>query len=598
MGATRFAFTTCSAFLILSAGAALAGRGSAGSGPGGSTEGGGAPQPSTDLIDATLEAGVDTTVYGGSGLATFGMDVMFAGGAAGDFNRDGWQDLFILCGASGPDRLFINNGDGSFTDRAAEWGVALHHVGAGAAVGDYDNDGWLDVFITSFGPVESAPILGRHLLYRNTGAGQFVDMAQPAGVEVLMSSGDPNLPDGFGSAFGDYDLDGDLDLFVCGYTTASRFFRNNGDGTFTDVTTPAGIVNDRFRGFAPRFVDMNNDLYPELLVSADFRTSRYYVNNRDGTFTNYTATAGTGLDENGMGQTVADFNGDGLLDWFVTSIFGSELVRTGNKLYINQGNHTYTEVAAAAGVANGFWGWGAAAIDLNHDGLVDIVHTNGFDRSLPQYYIDPSRVFLNNGDGTFRDAAMEVGLQHTASGKGLIHVDVNNDGAQDVVILSYNDEMKLFLNNPPDTDANWMRVFLDTSHVKGLAPDGFGAMVYATVDGVTQMRPIDGGCNYLSQGELAAHFGFGAATVIDELRVRWPNGDETVIPAVPANRMLTIIAGVTPIPGDIDLDNRVDTTDLSSLLSRWGTSDPRTDVTGDGVVNSSDLARLLASWGT
>ena len=525
---------------------------------------------------------------------------MSGGAVVGDFNRDGWQDLFIVVSGVAPDLLFINNGDGSFSEQGAEWGVALAHRGTGAVVGDYNNDGWLDLFVTSWGPAEElAP--GHHLLYRNEGGVSFTEVAAAAGVNQTSSA----LADGLGAAFGDYDLDGDLDLFVCGWhenNLGNRLFRNNGDGTFTDVTATA-ILGDLsgMRGFTPRFADMDGDRYPELLVAADYGTSRYLVNTGNGGFVDETSAAGTGADSNGMGQTVADFDGDGLLDWYVTSIHNdSDPGQTGNMLYINQGGHVFLGDEGSsilAGVNDGGFGWGTVAVDLDHDLDVDLVETNGW--FVAQFVGELSKVFLNDGTGVFTEAARSVGLVHDLSGRGLMNVDYDNDGDQDLIFAASEGEVRVYRNNLVHTKAGWLRLLFDTTGHPQLAPDGFGTRVVATAGGVEQVGLLSGGCNYLSQSELTVHFGLGPATQIDELRVEWANGQVTTLADVPANQTLVLNP---PALGDLDGDGSIGTADLLALLAAWGPCPGPpgpcvADLDENGTVGTGDLLILLARWG-
>lgn len=521
---------------------------------------------------------------------------MFPGGAAGDFNRDGWQDLYVVMGGVQPDCLFINNGDGTFTNHAIEAGVAWKHIGAGASVGDYNNDGWLDIFVTSFGPTATEP--GNHRLYRNNGDGTFTDVAVAAGVNLTAR----NQPDGFGSAFGDYDLDGDLDLFVAGWIFQSggnRLFRNNGDGTFTDVTANLNFSLRETRGFSPRFTDMDGDRYPELLLAADYGTSKYFINNTNGTFTEATHAAHVGLDDNGMGNTTGDFNGDGLIDWYVTSIFAdSPNGPYGNKLYINQGNHVFTEIAHSVGIDDGGWGWGTSAIDLNHDGMIDIAETNGWTNF--QWQNERAYIFMNLGNLQFSSVASSVGMTHDGQGRGLMNFDYDNDGDEDIAIFSLGETLELFRNDLSGPNRNSLRLMFDTSARPDLAPDGFGTRVEVVVGGVTQTRYLDGGCNFLSQSELSTHFGVGAAETVDEVRVHWANGRTLVLNDVPVNQTLTVVA---PFPADIDQDGDVDIRDLAWALASSGRCkgdagyDARADIDGNGCVEISDLSELLMDYG-
>ncbi|MCB0192560.1 MAG: CRTAC1 family protein [Anaerolineae bacterium] len=462
---------------------------------------------------------------------------MMGGAVAGDFNNDGWQDLFAIGGGLEFDGLFINQGDGTFENKAEAAGMAELHVGSGAAVGDYNGDGWLDIYVTSFGPLGfMGP--GQNRLYRNNGDLTFTDVAEEAGVNQTS----PTMADGFGAAFGDYDLDGDLDLFVTGWRKDShgnRLFQNNGDGTFADVTTQAGIIDNGIRGFSPCFADMNGDRNPELLLVADFGTSRYFVNNGDGSFTESGKQLGAGMEWSGMGSTVGDFNNDGRLDWYATAIFDNEYSGRGdgNKLYFNQGKK-FIEAAETTGVNDGGWGWGAIAVDLNHDGLLDLVETNGWE-DLPAYRNEPSKLWLNHGT-MFEEVAQATGFDHALDGRGLLNFDYDNDGDQDMVVTTLNESLFLYRNDLNGSGTNWLRVFLNTSAHKHLAPNGFGSRVRITIDDKTYYRDIVGCDNYLSQSELSAHFGLGDAQLIDELRIEWPDGSVTTRTGIEVNQTLTI----------------------------------------------------------
>ncbi len=467
--------------------------------------------------------------------------MMMVGAAAADFNNDGWVDLFAIGGGIEADALFINQGDSTFKDMSETAGLAERHVGAGAAVGDYNNDGWLDIYVTSFGRLGFMEP-GGNRLYRNNGDGTFTNVAREAGVNVTSAE----LEDGMGASFGDYDLDGDLDLFVTGWREESRgnrLFQNNGDGTFTDVTDPAGIIDHGIRGFSPCFADMDDDYYPELLLVADFGTSQYYVNNGDGTFMEHTQDSAVGKEWSGMGSTVGDFNNDGRLDWYATAIHDAddEGRGDGNKLYYNQGGQKFKEVSQAAGVDDGGWGWGAVAVDLNHDGWLDLVETNGW-ADLLSYTGEASRLWLSNGDNTFSEVSRAVGFEHVADGRGLLNFDYDNDGDQDIVVTAVNDSLQLYRNELNNPQTNWLRVLLDTSARPNVAPNGLGSKVSARVGDQTFYRYILACPHYLTQSELTAHFGLGSGAMVDELRIEWPDGSVTTMENVPVNQTITVSA--------------------------------------------------------
>ncbi len=554
--------------------------------------------------DRTRESGL-VAVHATSGFTNFQYA---GGGAVGDFNRDGWSDLFVISGGVGsvPDFLFINQGDGTFRECGAEWGLTAVHRGKSACVGDFDGDGWPDLYVTSAGPVGiNAP--GHHKLYRNNGNGTFSNVAASAGVAFA----DPSAESAWTATFGDYDLDGDLDLFVGGFAgapsnTEQRLFRNNGNGTFTDVTASIGL----FAGVGPiaclsaRFADMDGDRYPELLLGGDFKGagyigSRYFRNNRNGTFTDATVASKTGAEENGMGQTIGDFDNDGAIDWYVTSIYFPP-AWTGNKLYRNLGGGIFLERGAAAGVHQGGYGWGALGVDVNHDGWEDIVETNGDAAPGSSFYDDPSYLWINNGDGTFTDRAAESGFVYSIKGRALLRLDADNDGDQDLVICRNNGALTFFRNDlPAGPTAHWLRIQLSRGASTAVAPDGIGARIAArsTVaeTTTTRTRLIDAGVGYAGTSELSAHVGLGAASVVDELTITWPDGTIQTFANVAADQTLTVAYPAPTCAADLDGDGAVGAADLATLLGAWNGAEGELD--GDGLTGAADLAFLLGAWG-
>lgn len=552
------------------------------------------------FTDVTSPAGV-TAVHGpGPNFASGIQDITSMGGgvAVGDFDNDGWQDIYFVSGGAQPDSLFMNEGDGTFIDRAADAGVGRPHMGTGAAAGDFDGDGWLDIFVTSLGFSDEFPTVGRHILWHNNGDLTFTDVAVSAGVNLAS----PTVPDGLGAAFGDYDLDGDLDLYVASwifFSDGNRLFRNEGDGTFTDVTVSAGVHELGIRGFAPRFADMDGDRWPELLVSADFGTSRYYVNNRDGTFTEATQASGTGLDGNGMGQCVGDFDGNGLLDWYVTSIHSlnsgaADIPGTGNMLYLNDGEHSYTEVSVPAGVNDGGWGWGTVAVDVNNDGLLDIAETNGFKQyngdGIQEWRDERCYLWLNDGTGTFVESGVPAGFVDNGPGRGLATLDFDRDGDQDLVLVVNKGRFKLYRNDLPAGATRYLRVVLDSSASPYLAPNGIGARVSVRSGGAVLVRTIDSGSAYLATSELVAHFGLRALEHHVDLRVEWPGGRDTYVTQVEGNQELV----VRFCPGDWNGYNGVTSDDFIDFRHDWLAGDA--DFNGDGATDVQDFLEFEAAY--
>jgi len=482
---------------------------------------------------------------------------MHGGVTAADFDGDGWPDLFVTGGGGIEDRLFMNQGDGTFVDEAALWGLTDMYRSNGTTACDYDNDGDQDLFVTSHGDLPGAPHPDAHRLYQNNGDRTFTNVSAAAGVQTTTT-----VPDGYGAACGDYDLDGDLDLFVGGWHdnqagnfTGTRLFMNNGDATFTDVTVSSGVAINTTQGFGAIFADMDGDRYPELLIAGDFGTTRYFVNDRDGTFSiQPVLSPGSDKVHNGMGTTLADFNRDGKMDWFVTAIWPAWMDDgpPGNRLYMNDssgvGDHEIRGLTVDSGVNDGGWGWGASAIDFNHDGWVDIVHTNGW-RRCPDpvtgecFMDEPTYLFMNNTDETFTEVGEFYGIENNLQGRGLATLDYDRDGDMDIAIVSNAEPLALFRNDLSGSSINWLEFRLDTSDVEALAPNGYGANIAVTgTGGATQSYRMNGGANYLGRSELIAHFGVGDATVLPEVVITWPSGFRTVLEDVAANQLIDIVA--------------------------------------------------------
>ena len=475
--------------------------------------------------------------------------VSVGGVAVGDYDDDGWLDLYIAQGDTGSNLLYRNQsqaGTYAFENFSGTAGVAmaLDSKTAGPTFADYDGDGDEDLFV---GGVEDEPFK----VFSNNGDGTFADVTTASGLSAIERENNVS------SAFGDFDQDGDLDLFVAHWTfsigelptgSTQHLWRNNGDGTFTDVSeaTFVGDLLIEAAGndftFTPNFADIDNDADLDLLVVADNGTSQVLLNNGDQGGGLYTFSKVTDenviTDEAGMGASVADFDNDGDLDWFVSSISeDGSTTRTGNRFYENTGNGIFADTTSDAGVRAGYWGWASCAADFNNDGHLDIFHVNGISMGGGAVYLDdPSRLFVANGDGTFTEYSDPLGLVDQKQGRGVVCFDGDQDGDIDIFIANNGDTPSLFRNDGGNS-LNHVNVRLD-----GIAPNtsAIGARVYVSSGGVTQMREVSAGSNYVSQNPTEQHFGLNSTDTVDDIRIVWPDQTETSRMGIAANQRIRV----------------------------------------------------------
>ena len=523
---------------------------------------------------------------------------MIGGAVAEDFDRDGWVDLFVLRGGEAPSLLYMNQRDGTFTEEAKARGADLRtKLGAAAAAADYDNDGDIDIVVAN----HSAP----HYLLINDGTGQFtVDdtmLTQPQTFATSPSWGDVNNDGLLELVLGEWNL-----IQAQDYEAAAKFETFDSEASTawepqdpppptswqpeeplvrpnpligTDNLVPLFMYRNTGQGrlelyefrmkraidlwvFAPRFADLNGDGLTDLAVVADFGMSRLYLNAGDGMFEVAADTTDTFTEENGMGFTIGDYDNDGDLDWFVSSIFGQTDVGnpdrggTGNRLYRNDAGMAFADVTSEAGVRDGNWGWAASFGDLDNDGDLDLYHVNGWiqherEGDPAEFNDQPARLFENLGDGSFEEVAEDVGAGDRGQGRGVILFDFDNDGDLDIFITNNHEYVvngtspirnpgaPTLLRNDTLNGNHWLKVTLEG--IPPLHRDGIGSRVYVTTGDVTQMRELHASTNYLTQepGRIA-HFGVGAATIIDEIRVVWVNGEVNILTDVPADQHLSI----------------------------------------------------------
>jgi len=478
---------------------------------------------------------------------------MSGGAAAADVDGDGLVDLFATS-LDSPCVLYRNRGDGTFEEIGAAAGVAAAAKANGAAFADIDNDGDEDLYVTTQG-------LKRHYLFVNDGTGHFTER----GVERGAALWNGFVHEGTSIAFGDYDRDGWLDIHVNEWLPVTqgtnqsnvRLLHNVGGGQFADVTDTAGVVipTNGAMGvttFTSSFSDLDDDGWPDLAIAADFGTSRLFWNQKNGTFVEGTTAAGVGTDENGMGSAIGDYDGDGLLDWFVTSIYDpTDTCKNcdcswkggGNRLYKNAGGRKFTDATDLAGVRNDFWGWGASFFDYDGDGDLDLIATNGyvFPRAAceDQFNDTPMRLWRNDG-ANMTEVGQAAGLAAHQSGKGMVLLDYDGDGDQDVFVAENGTTPRLYRNDGGNA-SGWLRVRLvGTSSPRD--PLGARVTVRASAAGPAMVRELRGGASFLSSDEPALFFGLGQTTGnVAEVRIRWPrSGSEQVLTDVARNKTLTV----------------------------------------------------------
>ena len=512
--------------------------------------------------DVTARAGITFVHQSAATPDKYMMETFGSGVAWIDIDNDGFQDLFFVNGAPGASNvLYRNNRNGTFSNVTGQSGTAGTSAKAyktGVAVGDYDNDGLLDLFVTAY---------GLDILYRNLGNGKFADATATAGV-----AGGPTEWS-TSAGFFDYDRDGDLDLYVANYVdfrmdenpwcgdrrpgyrmycnptifdgTASRLYRNNGNGTFSDVSKPAGIANPAGKGLGVVFCDYDRDGDQDIYVANDLVRNFLYRNNGDGTFQDVAYAASVGFDINGkpqagMGVDCGDVDGDGLPELFVTN-FSEEL----NTLYKNHGDGTFEDVTQQIGLGSGFLplGFGTKMYDYDNDGDLDIHVTNGHvidnvKLYTPALSYEQKDLLYENVGAKFKDVSAQAGgaLQNRRVGRGLAVADFDNDGFLDVAISSLG-RKGVLLRNRGVSKGNWIEIRAEgtTSNRFGL-----GATVRVQTPGTLQVREINNAASYQSANDIRLHVGLGAARTIPQIEIFWPSGIRQALKDVAVNQVLTV----------------------------------------------------------
>jgi len=537
--------------------------------------------PFSRFVDVAHAAGLTATmVYGEPESFTYIVESMAAGCAFFDYDNDGWMDIFILGGRRleatpeyGGNRLYKNNRDGTFTDVTVKAGLLDAGWAQGVCVGDYDNDGFEDLFLTYY---------GQNRLYHNNGDGTFTDVTARAGLLH------PAIRYSTGCAFLDYNRDGLLDLFVSNYleidmATAPKpslavpncnyegvptmcgpegfpkgrhyLYRNNGDGAFTDVSKESGIAGLRGSyGLSVAAIDADEDGWPDIFVACDSTPSLLLMNNRDGSFREEAlfrgvALSGEGRQMGGMGCAAGDYNLDGHTDIVKTHYYNQP-----SGLYRNDGKGNFEDVTIEAGLnrENRFVCFGAGIVDFDNDGHPDILLTSGsvypeVARVNPRFPArSPRLLFRNRGDGTFVQLGAEAGADINAlhCSRGAAFGDFDNDGDIDVLIMNVNEPPTLLRNDAPPGN-HWVKIRLEGTKSNRSA---IGARVLVRYGGKVQVQELMSQSSFLSSNDPRLHFGLGAATSAD-IEIHWPSGFIESIRSVAANQLVTLREGSGRVKG-------------------------------------------------
>jgi hypothetical protein len=518
-----------------------------------------------DFRNIAAKAGLRHSIpNGGATSKQFIVETTGSGVALLDYDNDGLLDMFVVSGKGGSNRLYHNDGHDHFTDVTESAGLTSEGWGQGVCAGDYDNDGYTDLFVTYW---------GQNRLYRNVGGKRFEDVTA---VAHLMQD---RVRYNTGCAFLDYDHDGRLDLFVANYVrfdpeTTPRpganpycwyrgiavncgprglpFDRNilyhaNAGGTFTDVSEQSKIAEPSGHyALGVLTGDFNGDGRTDIYVAADQTPSLLYINQGDGTFTEEAVLRGVAFDENGrsmsgMGVTAADFDGDGRLD-----IFRSNFSDERETLYRNRGEGEFDDATAAAGIAHNtrYVGWGCGFFDFDNDGWKDLLLVNGHafpevDRlNTPVRYKNPMILYRNNGKGKFEDVSAAAGpaLLELHSARGAAFGDIDNDGAIEILVNNQNEPPSLLKQSAAGSN-HWIILQLTGTKSNRSA---LGARVRLTASGRTQIDEVRSGGSYLSHNDLRLHFGLGASKEADQIEIEWPSGARQKLVHVKADRVVSI----------------------------------------------------------